>query len=122
MDKKSRDFLSLLASVLIAIISVIKLVGCTSDSLPDFTVKGIVKDAITGKPVAGAEVSDGEYGSEPHKGTITGSDGKYSYLTWYEEHTIVAQASGYKSQRRILITKFLGKERENTLDFALLPE
>ena len=122
MGKKSRPFLSLSASILISIISVIRLVGCTSDSQPDFTIKGIVKDAITGEPIAGAEVSDCEYGPEPHKGAITSSDGKYSYLTWYEEHTIMAQAHGYKTQRGILITKFLGKEREKILDFALVPE
>jgi beta-lactamase regulating signal transducer with metallopeptidase domain len=122
MSKKSRAFLSLLASICILIISVIKLVGCTSDVPPGFTLKGTVKDAITGRPIAGARVSDGKYGSEPHKGATTDADGKYSYLTWYEEHNIIAQAPGYKTQRQTLMTKFLGEEKEKVMDFALAPE
>ncbi|MBC8229775.1 carboxypeptidase regulatory-like domain-containing protein [bacterium] len=122
MSKKSRICLSFKAAILISIISVIKLVGCASDSQPDFTVRGIVKDAITENPIAGAKVSDEKYGSEPRKSAITDSNGKYSYLTSYEEHTIIVQADGYKTQSRVLTTKFLGRENENTLDFVLVPE
>jgi len=86
---------------------------------PSFVIKGVVRDAGTGKPIAGAKVSDYEYGPEPRKGATTDSDGKYSYETWYEEHCIVAEAPGYKPQRETLITKFLGKEKEKVMDFAL---
>ena len=99
-------------------ISVIRLVGCTPPE-PNCTIKGTVRDAVTGQPIAGAKVSDGDYGN---KGATTDSDGKYSYLTCYEEHSIVAEAPGYKTQGRTLMTKIFGVESEKTMDFALVPE
>jgi len=93
-----------------------------SNAQPDFVIKGVVKDAATGKPIARAKVSDDKYGQEPRRGATTDSDGKYKYTTWYEEHTILAQAPGYNPQCKTLITKFLGKEKEEIIDFALVRE
>jgi beta-lactamase regulating signal transducer with metallopeptidase domain len=117
MSKKSIAFLSLSASILILMISVVRLVGCTPE--PNCTIKGTVRDAVTGQPIAGAKVSDGDYAD---RGATTDSDGKYSYLTWYEEHSIVAEAPGYKTQGQTLMTKLFGVESEKTVDFALVPE
>ena len=99
------------------------LVGCVLRiPEPNLFVEGVVRDAVTGKPIEGAKVSDEGYGVEPFFGTITDTQGRYRYLTWYEEHSIVASASGYETQRRLLKTKFFGNEREIVMPFDLFPE
>lgn len=89
---------------------------------PGLVVTGIVKDAATGRPIAGAQVSDDQYGSEPHQSASTDSEGRYRYLTWHEEHTIVATAPGYKPQQRGLSTGLLQSEKEKVVDFVLEAE
>jgi outer membrane lipoprotein-sorting protein len=93
------------------------------DKEPQFVITGIVTDAATGEPIAEARVSDDGYGPEPYKGAITDSEGKYSYLTWPEEHRIKAEATGYKPQRKGLTGLFhVENEDEKTIDFVLEPE
>ncbi len=93
------------------------------DKKPKFVVTGIVTDATTGQPIAGAKVIDDGYGPEPYKGAITDSEGKYSYLTWPEEHRIKAEAPGYKPQRKGITGLFhVESEDEKVIDFALEPE
>ena len=99
------------------------LLGCAlkvPDS--DLVIRGVVRDAMTGRPIEGARVTDERYGKEPFQGTITNVEGKYRYLTWYEEHSITAEAPGYKTQRQLLKTKLFGMERERVIDFELMPE
>ena len=97
------------------------LTGC--DSEPRVTVSGVVKDAATGQPISGANVSDDGYGPNPYNnGAVTDSAGKYSYVTWPEEHGVIAQAPGYKYQSQRLTTGFLQREKEKTIDFALVRE
>ena len=93
------------------------------DEEPEFVVTGTVTDAATGQPIAGAKVTDDGYGPEPYKGAITDSQGKYSYLTWPEEHRIKAEAPGYKSQSKGITGLFhVESEDEKVIDFALEPE
>ena len=93
------------------------------DKEPKFVVIGTVTDATTGQPIAGAKVTDDGYGPEPYKGAITDSEGKYSYLTWPEEHRIKAEAPGYKPQRKGITGLFhVESEDEKVIDFALEPE
>ncbi len=93
------------------------------DKEPQFVVTGTVTDATTGQPIAGATVTDDGYGPEPYKGAITDSQGKYSYLTWPEEHSIKADAPGYKPQRKGITGLFhVEDEDEKVIDFALEPE
>jgi hypothetical protein len=93
------------------------------DKEPEFVVTGAVTDATTGQPIAGAKVTDDGYGPEPYKGAITNSEGKYSYLTWPEEHRIKAEAPGYKPQRKGITGLFhVENEDEKVINFALEPE
>jgi len=93
------------------------------DKQPAFVVRGTVTDAMTGKPIAGVKVSDDGYGPEPYKSAITDSEGRYSYLTWPEEHRIKAEISGYKSQHKGLTGLFhVETEDEKVIDFALEQE
>jgi beta-lactamase regulating signal transducer with metallopeptidase domain len=92
--------------------------ACAADKEPAFTLKGRVTDAATGKPIAGAKVSDGRYNGGKFS-AVTDKDGNYSYKTWYEEHNVDCNAPGYKVQQKLLETKALGKEKEKTIDFAL---
>jgi beta-lactamase regulating signal transducer with metallopeptidase domain len=85
----------------------------------EFVIKGTVSDAQTGKPIAGAKVGDVERYADGKYGTVTDSNGNYSYKTWYEEHDIKCEASGYKTESKVLLTKVLGSEQEKILDFAL---
>jgi hypothetical protein len=85
---------------------------------PEFVIKGIVTDAETGRPVAGARVGDEQY-AEGKQWTTTDANGYYSYSTWYEEHNIKCEAPGYKTQNKLLYTKLLGSEKEKVLDFDL---
>ncbi|MDT8301835.1 MAG: M56 family metallopeptidase, partial [Sedimentisphaerales bacterium] len=102
---------------------------------PGLVIKGVVKDAQTGEPIAGARVFDDGYGPEPdweqirpderyRWGAITNEAGQYSFLTWPEHHTIEVEASGYKAQRRSLYTGHFvfNKKDQEIFNFTLEPE
>ncbi len=87
---------------------------------PEFLIKGTVTDAKTGQPIAGAKVGDDKYASGLFW-TTTDANGFYSYNTWYEEHNIKCEASGYKTKHTGFGTKLFGSEKEKVIDFALEP-
>jgi len=89
---------------------------------PTLVITGIVTEAETGQPIAGAKVGDVEQYAEGKQWTTTDSDGNYSYQTWYEEHGIKAEAPGYKTQHKGLYTKLFRSEKTKVLDFQLTPE
>ncbi len=102
---------------------------------PELNIKGIVKDAQTGEPIAGARVFDDGYGPKPNWeqikanvrsewGAITNSAGEYSFLTWPEHHSIKVEAPDYKPERQSLYDGHFvfNKKDEETFDFALEPE
>lgn len=89
---------------------------------PSLVITGIVKDATTGKPIEGAKVADDGYGPQPYKGGVTDAAGTYRYVTWPEEHNIVANAPGYKAQRRTIDAGLLQTEKEIVIDFSLEAE
>lgn len=87
----------------------------------DFVIKGTVTDAQTGKPIEGAKVGDTEEYADGKFCTSTDANGNYSYKTWYEEHGIIATADGYRKDKKTLLTKIFGKEKEKIINFALEP-
>ena len=93
--------------------------GCGKKT-PNLALSGTVIDASSSKPIQGASVSDESYGPEPRKRAMTDSTGKYNYMTWVEEHTIVVKASGYKTRTENLNPR--GTEKEKVLDFKLTRE
>jgi hypothetical protein len=44
----------------------------------------------------------------------------YQFVTWSEEHNVIAQAPGYKAQSRLLKSSLFKEEKEKVLDFALV--
>lgn len=90
-------------------------------SQPTLLLTGIVTDADTGTPIAGAKVSDDGYGPKPYRHAVTDANGKYQYHTWSEEHNIVIEADGYESQHKVLTSSMLQNEKEITIDFQLEP-
>lgn len=102
-----------------AVYAVVIFTDAYNSTQPKLLITGIVTDAKTGQPIVEAMVSDDGYGTKPYKGTITDSSGNYRYFTWSEKHNIVAQAVGYKPQRKMLKTNFSEKEKEKVLNFAL---
>ncbi len=94
----------------------------TRGAQPNLVLTGIVTDAETGQPIEGAKVSDYQYGTIPYKGAVTDSAGRYRYITWATEHNIIAEAPGYKSVQKTLITGFFETEKEKVLNFKLKPE
>jgi len=89
------------------------------DKQPSFVVRGTVTDAVTGETIAGVKVSDDQYAGG-RQGAITDSEGKYRYLTWPEEHSIKAEAQGYKPQRKGITGLFHAEtEDEKVINFAL---
>ncbi len=120
--KKSSYKWSPLAVIVLVVIGFVTLSDAhnTKGNQPGFLVKGVVTDAVTGKPIAGARVGDDGYAGG-QQWTITDSQGMYSYPTWYEEHGIKAEADGYSSSRETLLTKMFRSEKEKTIDFVLRP-
>ncbi len=95
--------------------------GCSNPE-PKLVVTGTVTDSATGQPIPGATVSDDGYGPQPYRGTTTDEAGTYQYMTWPEEHAVMAQAPGYKPQRQGFSTGILQTEKKKVLDFALTRE
>jgi len=93
-----------------------------SSAKPKLLLSGTVKDAKTEKPIEGAKVSDDKYGPKPYRSAVTDSEGNYIYLTWTEEHIIIATAPNYKPKRKGLTTNLLQTDREKIIDFDLEPE
>ena len=92
-------------------------------TVEEIVVRGTVTDVVTGEPIANAKVSDDGYGLQPYKGATTDSEGRYEYFTWPEEHSIRAEAPGYKIQRKGLTGLFhVETEDQKVIDFALEPE
>ena len=87
-------------------------------------VSGIVTDAATGKPIAGARVADNFYDARPNRApqaAWTKANGCYELKTWPEEHTLAASAPGYETKLATLITSPLGTEYATRMDFQLQP-
>ncbi len=96
----------------------------SASAQPSVLVTGLVIDATTGKPIAGARVSDNSYGAGPGRTpleTWTDSSGRYQMKTWDEEHTMAASAPGYESGTATLLTKVLGATQRAEIDFRLKP-
>ena len=110
--------LGIVSSISVVLLAAVLLPMAKAAPPPEFVIKGTVSDAQTGKPIAGAKVGDGKYAGGKY-GAVTDSNGSYSYKTWYEEHDVKCEASGYKTETKVLLTKILGAERETVLDFAL---
>ena len=115
--KTGRNVILAVAVIIIAIGVVLFMKSKTAR--PTFVVTGTVTDASTGKPIAGAKVSDDDFGPKPYRAATTDAEGKYSYMTWPEEHTIVVEAPGYEKQTFSLTAGIFQKEKQETLDFAL---
>jgi hypothetical protein len=84
-------------------------------------VYGSVADLATGLPIVGARVEDLNYGPPLRNGAETDSIGFYRYLTWAEEHSVVARASGYKPDTGLVTGEKTGPEelQGERVDFAL---
>ncbi len=88
---------------------------------PEFTIIGRITHIDGGEPVPGVRVGDASDYAKGQFGTVTDSDGRYSYNTWYEEHTVIAKASGYLPEEQMLLTKWIGREKGTVIDFKLKP-
>ncbi|MGA2091915.1 MAG: M56 family metallopeptidase [Sedimentisphaerales bacterium] len=115
-------FAGFLLLIVTAAVSLPMAKGTDKKTEPEFVIKGSVTNAATGKPIAGAKVGDAERYAGGKYGTVTDSNGNYSYKTWYEEHDVKCEVSGYKTETKVLLTKILGSEPEKVLDFALRSE
>ena len=134
MPKKAKLGILGLAVVIIIAAILLPMATCTPGP-PSLVIKGVVKDAQTGEPIAGARVFDDGYGPKPNWeqikadvrsewGAITNSAGEYSFLTWPEHHSIKVEAPGYKAKRQSLYDGHFvfNKKDEEIFDFALEPE
>lgn len=105
--------------VLLIVVMLVCILPMAQATSPEFTIRGRITDAQTGAPIAGATVGDANDYANGECRTQTDSDGRYAYSTWYEEHGINAQAPGYLPQKQILLTKWVGKEKDKVMDFEL---
>lgn len=118
--RKTRRLIGGIAVVAILAVGGVLLLG-GGNGTPPLEITGTVFDQATGQPIASARVSDDGYGPKPYQGAITDSEGRYRYLTWPEEHTIVAEAPGYKPRRHAIDTGPLQSAEELVMVFYLEP-
>ena len=130
-----RSILRVAVPLVLSSMLMLAVTSCESGP-PSMVIRGMVTDATTGEPMAGVKVSDDGYGPQPQwdairagerapGGAVTDTAGKYSFLTWPEHHTIIAEADGYEPQRETLYSGhfvFNKEEDEVVIDFALTPE
>ena len=92
-----------------------------------FLVRGVVTDAVTGRPIAGALVDDDAYSASPDRPSQlawTDAEGHYELRTRTEEHTLAISAPAYQTKRFTLPTKqglHLQPDGKVQLDFQLQP-
>jgi len=56
---------------------------------------------------------------EKYKSSMTDSAGRFSYSTWPEEHTILAEAPGYKSQSKTITAEQFQSDKFAAINFSL---
>lgn len=102
-----------------AVLASLLVVSCDHGP-PDLTLTGVVTDALTGNPIAGARVADDGYGpTRSPAGATTDAAGRFSYLTWREEHSVIATALRHEP----LVRMGEGRSGETvTVTFALVPK
>ncbi len=91
---------------------------------PNVQVQGVVTDASTGKPIAGARVADHIFAAGANKKAReawTDAQGRFSLETWPEEHTLAASAPGYEQKLVTFPTKLFGQERQMRMNIHLEP-
>ncbi len=96
----------------------------TGASQPNLIVTGKVTDAVTGKPIVRARVSDNRYGAGTQRTpqeAWTDSTGTFQLKTWDEEHNIAASAPGYEPGTAIILTKVLRHTDSTEINFKLQP-
>lgn len=97
--------------------------GCGSNAPATMMIKGVVRDAVTGQPIAEAVVLDDGYGPvQDRRSGTTDASGQYQYYTWPEEHCLLAQAPGYVPKRSTVTTYLFKSNAEKRVDFLLEPE
>jgi len=131
--------LGILGLIAIFIIGAVLLpMAAFTPGAPGLVIKGMVKDAQTGKPIAGARVFDDGYAHDPdwekvesgfyepnlpHWGDVTDANGNYAFLTHAEHHGFKIEATGYKTKRATLYSGHFtfNKKDEEVFDFELVP-
>jgi beta-lactamase regulating signal transducer with metallopeptidase domain len=85
-----------------------------------FRVTGIVTNAATGQPIAGAEVYDDGYNDGKAR-TFTDDAGRFVLRTANEEHRIAAKADGYAPQQKTLLTWPMANHRDFDFQLTAIP-
>jgi hypothetical protein len=103
---------------------------------PTFVIRGTVTDAVTGNPIAGAQVDDNvfatRYGARPNRPpqqARSDEQGHYELRTWYEnelrtwyeKHTLTASAPGYQTKLQPLYPANFQQGQPALIDFQLQP-
>ena len=65
------------AAAVLSLLVILGLAVQAGEARAELVLTGVVTDAVTGKPVAGARVSDDGYGPLSPRGDVTDSRGRY---------------------------------------------
>ena len=87
---------------------------------PEFSVKGKVTDAATGRPICGVLVLDEPSDSMPVQGAVSDREGAYHYRTWAQVHAISVRAPGYLVARKTIGAETSSGESGLEINFALV--
>jgi len=102
------------AYIVLAAICAVFLASCAT--APDLRVSGVVRDAASREPLAGARIHEGRYATDLAAEATSDIAGAFAYYTYPEEHSIYVEKDGYLTVKALVGLDPASREDELSIE------